>query len=139
MKRMVYESEWKHEILDRGEHKGIEYAVVSYGHHPCAYIKVPKDSRHYGCRDDKLGYLGVPLGVHGGLTFGDNLTHLNDAVDGGEPFGEDDYWLGWDYAHCDDYTGSGAFHPTLKNNKRWTVEEILGEVRSAIDQLLALE
>ncbi|MCM1315092.1 MAG: hypothetical protein NC205_09600 [Prevotella sp.] len=42
MKEMVYMNKPIAEILDSGVHDGYEYAIVSRGLHPCAYVKLPE-------------------------------------------------------------------------------------------------
>lgn len=133
MKEMVYIPTREVKLLDAGLYKGIEYLIISYGMHPCAYIKVPRDHKYYG-----VDYNKVPLYVHGGLTYGDNLSYLNDDI---EPIiNNSDYWLGWDYAHEGDFVGYDlALNlPFKSNDKKWTTDEILKQVIQAIDDFKKL-
>lgn len=41
---------------------------------------------------------------------------------------KDGYWIGWDYAHYEDYT-------FLWTGRAWTTEEILYEVKQVVNQL----
>lgn len=125
MKPMIYKSTKNIEILFQGSYNNFDFIIVSYGPHPCAYVKIPADHKYYKtCYDD------IDVDVHGGLTFGDNLLHINI----GNP---DDYYLGWDYAHFGDYSGHDIIFQVEKDlNKKWTTEEIFEEVKSVIDQLI---
>jgi len=120
MKEMTYIANRIKEILDKGAIDGFDYVIVSYGPHPCAYIRIPEGHPFY----DK-DYDDVALDVHGGLTYSGNLSHL----DGVEP----GFYLGWDYAHIGDYVG---YYDS--NDKKWTTEEILEEVKGAIAQVRLL-
>jgi len=133
MKEMIYIPTREVKLLDAGLYKGIEYLIISYGTHPCAYIKVPRDHKYYG-----VDYNEVPLYVHGGLTFGDDLAYLNTDIE--LVINKADYWLGWDYAHAGDFTGyyltSGS--PILMQEKKWTTDEIFKQVIQAIDEFKKL-
>lgn len=113
------------QILDEGFYDYFHYAIVSLGSHPCAYVELPKKHKWYGKH-----YNDIPISCHGGLTYSspqgivfpsDNLNH------------RDGYWIGWDYAHYDDYSYYN-FGFTL-GKKRWTTEEIFEEVKEVINQL----
>ena len=59
---------------------------------------------------------------HGGITFskksmGGNLKNVEGK------------WIGWDYAHFDDYTDYFPY------GKKYTTEEIVREIKSIIDKL----
>lgn len=133
MKEMVYTPTRNITLLDAGMYKGIEYLIVSYGTHPCAYIKVPRDHKYFGA-----DYNEVPLYVHGGLTYGGDLAYLNANI---EPIiNNADYWLGWDYAHAGDFTGYYLIFggPLLMNEKKWTTDEVFKQVIQAIDEFKKL-
>ena len=102
--------------LDSGIFKGIPYLILNFGIHPCAYIGVPSGSMLTG-----MNIRNIPLRCHGGLTFG-------DYGDGIRPEGV--YWLGWDYGHAGDYSGYLAH--ICPNERKWSTEEILEEVKSVI-------
>lgn len=99
-------------ILFRGIYKDTVFYVVSYGSHPCAYVRatVPESFIDY-----------IPC--HGGITFHDNAFEQFDVK------GE---YIGWDYAHCDDYNGAS---PVI-GGKQWTVSEIIEEAKEVIDFVL---
>lgn len=118
MKEMMYQSEAiiGGEILDSGEIDGYKYKIVNYGPHPCAYVCLPKDHKFYG-----LPYDQIDIDCHGGLTY--------DAKK------DDEYWIGWDYAHFGDYSGYDIFSSMGVFGKIWTTAEILEEVKDVIKQL----
>jgi len=124
MKEMIYKSKREIEILDKGTYNGMEYVIVSYGVHPCAYVKLPKDSKYYG--KDYYDCDVVDNVVHGGLTFSGSLKHIG--------FDDTEFWYGWDYSHCGDYSG----YPPLQfaTDKKWHTDEILEHVKAAIDVLV---
>lgn len=129
MKQMIYQKDriTPGEILFEDTYKNIDFVIVSYGTHPCAYIKIPESNKYYNIdylKADEL--LNFP--VNGGLTFYGGLSKLN----------KDGRWYGWDYAHCGDYCGyEEAFLEDLRTGgKKWTTEEIYEEVKAAIDILV---
>jgi len=72
--------------------------------------------------------------VHGGLTFG--------KVGDGNRFEKGYYWIGWDYAHAGDFSGYNLLLELKESldshelhNKKWTTEELIEEVKKAIEQL----
>lgn len=128
MKEMVYSdgNERKCETLDKGTYKGYDYLIVSYGTHPCCYIRIPSDSPWY-----KHDYEDIDLCVHGGLTFAHFFSKESAKSFGISP---DDWYIGWDYSHYEDYSG-------YLNNigaRKWTTEMLLDEVHRAIEDLIDL-
>ena len=109
---MIYQNRTTYKILALGEFDNYEYKIVSMGTHPCAYVKLPADNIYY-----RHSYRNIPIYVHGGLTYSKKE--------------KDGFWIGWDYAHCGDYTWWGSD----KNDKKWTVDEIFEDVKNAISQL----
>ena len=90
MKQMIYDGARKSELLNLivdGEFLGA--VVNTRGSHPCAYIQFPGIEKV-----ENYDYFHLDCGVHGGFTFLGDLEHL----------GLNGLWLGWDYAHCGDYT-----------------------------------
>jgi hypothetical protein len=167
---------FKHEI-----HKGYEYVVYYFerglSQHFTAYVKIPKHhpaykrgmklrwssfgkkSRRYYRRD----YDAVDLSVHGGLTFGHNVTKKEMIVeqDGWmQPFTEG-FWVGWDYNHAGDvmwlakdriiekservqevWIEMQAIHqqyPGLPAERQWEWDEVEADCLDAIEQLIKLE
>lgn len=101
----------KPEILAHGFYNKIEYWVINYGNHPCAYLGFPEGHKFYNKHYDDL-----EIDCHGGLTFSGMKGFSNK-------------WLiGWDYAHFLDYT---FFQP---EGHQWTTEEIIKEIMGVIDE-----
>lgn len=130
MKEMQYQADRNIELLDSGTYKNYNYYILSLGTHPTAYIEIPKDNKIY-----KKDYSEIDLYVHGGLTYSRNFLWISEEkkLEG---------WLiGWDYAHYGDYVGYELMFPEnlrIKEEKKWTTEEILEEVKDAISQLEVL-
>lgn len=106
------------EIVKEGEYKGYDFLIRTvFNSHYCAYVRIPEDHKFYG-----IPYDEIDIDCHGGLTFSEftNFAPLNI---------QKGYWIGWDYAHCDDWT------PYHTNGKKWTIDEIYEEVKKVIDQL----
>ena len=129
MKEMIYQANRITEILCEGTYKNVQFVIVSYGLHPCAYIRIPENNKYY-----KKDFCDVELEfpVNGGITYSDNLKRLGF---------EEGFWYGWDYAHYSDFSGTDLmFDENLRTNgKKWTTEEILEEVHNAINYLLNKE
>ena len=133
---MVYIPErCKPKILARNSYKGYEYFCVSYGTHPCAYVVVAKGQPYYNARTYEDA---ESLPCHGGCTF------ANRGYDG--IISEDFTALGWDYAHCGDFTSyyyarSTEFVVTrrLQDNKKWTTKELIRDCEHVIEYLYFLE
>ena len=134
-KPMVYQKDRKIELLDSGNYNGYNYAIFSYGTHPCAYVEIPKDNPCYKLKEDKLEDL---ISCHWGITYYRNFNskgkehspHIYDV------FGKAKV-IGWDYAHCYDYAGYYAEenNPYFESLKKWTTEEIFEEVVDVIRRL----
>lgn len=114
-------------ILCQGTRKGYDFVIVSYGTHPCAYIALDGKLEGLKSYDDFL------LFVHGGPSY---LGTLGKIV------GPKSY-VGWDYAHGGDYLGGDVIYEGdeemkeyIASQKKWTTEEILEEVYSAIDEIV---
>jgi hypothetical protein len=120
MKEMNYQTERIEEVLFAGTYLGYDFEIVSYGSHPCCYVKIPKGHPYFG-----LDYDDINVDCHGGLTF---------ASERGEA-----WWIGWDYAHFGDYSSFHSSvlleHMPLSNWKKWTTEELFAEVKKVIEQL----
>ena len=127
MEEMVYQNSRTVKLLHSGFYKGVPFAILSLGTHPTAYVE---NIIHVSNYDDDLLR---DVDVHGGFTFC-SKGYWGDKNTNGLS------WLGWDYAHCYDFMGYyGVDDGTLYKQKRWSTEEILGEVYHVIDQLLDLK
>lgn len=114
------------QIKYKGNYKGYRYVVLSLGSHPCAYVKVPNNSR---IRTLSCDNIEESIAVHGGVTFYGDLTRVGIGS-------IDDYYIGWDYAHCDDYMLISSY---TSNGKKWELDEVVEECISAVKQLIELE
>lgn len=126
-KKVNYEDIQKEYIIDRGIYRGHEYVVKWCGSHPCAYVK-PR------CHlsDDQI----YDIPVHGGISFcGNWLAFINHEIfDGSRNF------IGWDYAHAGDCrTSFSRDYYNEEWRKKYTYEEIMEDVKKAIDYLCELE
>ena len=123
MKEMKYTSMRIFEILDRGFYNNYQYAIISYGTHPCCYIALEKGDKYY-----KVDYEKIDITCHGGLTY--SRYGLGDI------FSEEYRIIGWDYAHAGDYSITYRVRrPVERNGIKWSTEEMLKEVYNVIEQL----
>ena len=120
MKQMEYKKLYSRELLARGNYKDHEYFVISFGSHPCGYVKLNKENI------DKA----KDAPCHGGVTYAE--TYLNISED--ERL--EGSFIGWDYAHFNDYyyCGKDSF-----GSYKYTTEEVISECRNVIDWLKANE
>lgn len=131
MQEMIYQKGRICIILDKGIYNGFNYAIVSYGTHPCCYVFLPKGHKYYG-----KNYDDIDIVCHGGLTYsGEDLVF--------NPLENDKWVIGWDYAHCDDYMGYYQLECLSEFNhdheKKWTTKELLEDVKEVIKQLAESE
>ena len=120
MKEMIYGGEGGLlGVEDIGD--GYKLAVVSIaGSHPCAYVQFPGIENL--CSYE---HIKVKAKVHGGFTFLGMLWN-------GEEYGLPGIWLGWDYAHFDDYV---SFLDSI-DGKKWTTAEMIDECKNVINQII---
>lgn len=119
---MKYEK-FRHEpkILAKGSIYGVGFAIISYGTHPCAYIENVLNIKNY---EDVLL---EKLPIHGGATYlGKALWDKNIAK----------IYIGWDYAHCEDYCGYYEGMGDFSEFKKWTTLEIYEEIKEVIKLLI---
>ena len=126
MKEMIYSPDRKIEVLDTGYCLGFLYFILNLGTHPTAYIKIPENHKYYG-----KDFMEIELPVHFGLTYSKNYLYIseNEKIEG--------WFIGWDYAHYNDYAGYEQKMPLRfrTNGKKWTTEEIFKEVKEACYRL----
>lgn len=120
MKQMIYYSDPKRILLATGFLYGFQYCIMNLGMYPTAYINL---SEGLEITDDDID-------VHGGITYkADHLWVAENMVIEGN-------FIGWDYAHFDDYGGYMEMLPQdLRFGKKWTTEEIFEEVKEACYQI----
>lgn len=131
-KVMEYGKERRTELLCKGKYKNYNYYVLNLGTHPTAYIEIPKENKLYRKSYDEIYKIGCDIDVHGGLTYSNNeLMGVKS----------ENWFIGWDYAHCGDYCGYEEFMPESIRTygKKWTTEEIIEECKNAIDQIIDFE
>lgn len=134
MKQMEYgkDLDGGSEVLYHGVIDGFECAIVNIrGSHPCAYINVPKSVLDK-YEKPQLDYDMWYADCHCGFTYASPEAPSNVSD-------EDGFWLGWDYAHCGDYTccvvnGEVVF-PPRPYEKLWTTAEVLENVVDTIHSL----
>lgn len=110
------------ETLAEGEVGEYKWKVVSLGTHPCGYVSVPENHPFY---EKDCWEIDDQIEVHGGLSFSGRIEDSND------------FWFGWDYAHCEDYTYLPMYVGC--GGKRWSTSEIVDECLSVIKQLRLYE
>lgn len=119
-KEMIYEAYRKEaEILCDEQYRGYRFLVVSYGTYPCGYVELKEGQPYNGYED----YDEIDVDVHGGLTWAGKLSFI------------DGWFIGWDYAHYEDFCG---YDDDRRGYKRWTTQEIIDECKNVIDQLINL-
>ena len=133
MKQMEYGKNIDREVLYHGNIDGVECAIVNTrGSHPCAYINVPKSILDK-YNNPELDYDKWFADCHGGFTYADTKAPGIDSE-------EDGFWLGWDYAHCGDYTciayNGNVLFPPREHEHMWTTGEVLEDI---IDTICSLE
>nr|DAI25547.1 MAG TPA: hypothetical protein [Caudoviricetes sp.] len=123
---MVYkESRCEPQVLAHGFYHGRNYYVVSFGTHPCAYVDV---SDLLSMTREEQEYIENAIDCHGGVTYSSAKLVVENKTG---------WYIGWDYAHCMDYSGymyilSGSLA------KRWTTPEMVSECKRVIDQIEGL-
>ena len=126
IKEMNYSSDRiEAERIAEGTYKGLDYYVLNFGTHPCAYIDVT-DTWLNGKE-----YCDIDIHCHYGLTYSRN--HLTTVDKNG-------WFIGWDYAHYGDFDGYEMMYPSdlQSGGKHWTTEEIVIECKNVIDQIKVL-
>lgn len=115
-------------VLLHKTYKGIPFYILSLGSHPTCYIDLKNttlDGIDYG--NDIL----EDIEVHFGFTYSaDHLWISNEeSIDG--------WFLGWDYAHCNDF----FLRPDSRNiyGKRYNIVDLFMEVVKVIDQIKRIE
>jgi len=77
------------------------------------YVRIVEGHPFYG-----MNYMDIPVSVHGGLTFGDNIMDNNSFPDG--------YWVGFDTAHYGD------------DSEIWTIEAVSDETIHLFNEIYGL-
>lgn len=129
---MTYQKDRKIEMLYYDKYKNYNYYILSLGTHPTAYIAIPKGNKLYGQDYNDIYEMGCDINVNGGLTYS---RHELIGID------SEDWFIGWDYAHCGDYCGYEETMPESirTHGKKWTTKEIIEECKNAINQIIQFE
>lgn len=127
LKEMIYQKEYKIEVIGYGRIKGRKWYILNLGIHPTAYVEL-KPSEIL----KSTNYNDYDLSVHGGFTFLDKAYWDKE---------DKSTYIGWDYAHCDDYMGyDDEYCLKYKLHRiKHTSGEIFNEVYSVIKQLNSAE
>lgn len=125
MKEMIYSDERKVELLYNNVYKNFHYYILNLGTHPTAYIEIPKKHSLF-----RKNYLDIEdIDVHGGLTYSSSKLYIAKNC-----ILENSWFIGWDYAHFDDYCGFLPFN-NYDFKKKWITEEIIKECKNVIEQI----
>lgn len=115
MPMKIYDKNIEKKVLEQNVYLGYQYYIVSYGSHPCCYIKLTKNN-----------YDISNLSVHGGISY--NRTELWCDKDCAK-------FIGWDYAHYTDFMLCKYNEELNMEGHKWTLNELQEEVRKAIEEL----
>ena len=127
LKPMEYHAEHKREVLGEGVHDGYLWAIISLGTHPCAYVEIPEEHPWFEKKYQRLRHVRC----NGGLTY-------SDYGPVGSSNERNAWWIGWDYAHPNDYAPREEIIGEQRG-KQWTTEEIFAEVKEVIRQAKEVE
>ena len=132
MKEMEYQATRKIELLFDEEYKGYHYYILNLGTHPTAYVEIPKGNKLFSKNYNEIYEDDIDIEVHGGLTYSRNFLFLDKDTK------KDNSWfIGWDYAHYNDYCGYDELYPQFATGGyKWTTEEIIEECKSVIEQII---
>lgn len=108
-----------------GRYMGYFY-IIQGVNYPCAYVKIPSCNKTFYMNPNAFDMIRV----HGGITYGDTYYPSSSV----EARNNKDWFIGWDYAHLGD---AMDFGDVMKlEGKHWTLEEIIKECKSVIEQLI---
>lgn len=126
-KEMIYTKKLTQELLYNYIYRGYHFYIMNLGSHPTAYVELPQKHKYFG-----KSYSDMDINVHGGLTYSCNSLRISKSTTM-----ENSWFIGWDYAHAGDYYESPIEMLDINDTKahKYTVEEIIGECLSVIDQL----
>ena len=117
LKDMVYGGRHDGEILADGTFDGYEVRAISYGTHPCCYVKLDNGHKYHG-----KDMFDVNVDVHGGITFSYETS--------GDGRWSDGWWIGWDYAHLGDYC-----YYLNDDGMMYTTEMLVEDIKDVVKQL----
>ena len=122
-------------LVAKGRCHKRNFAIVSIGFHPCAYVALRPDDPH------DFRYMDLLDVVNGGITYGANKEEM--YCDGlppqpryqGERMPAPNGVIGWDYGHGGDYyhyfgVSEAQLNKWNEGKKRWTCDEIYAEMKA---------
>lgn len=127
MKQLVYSKNRCALCLHEERVDGYLIIIMNYGTHPCGYIGLPKN--HFL---NKVNYNELADNKIYGDKVNGGFTYSNFGVAG---FHKDTWFLGWDYAHFNDYTEFMNEVSYYKDLKKWTAEEIYQECLEQLEEI----
>ena len=100
-------------------------------------MKLPDTDRFYE-KDESEIYSKYHIDCHGGITFtGETLPksvpEYNMAISATIPVYSRGWYIGWDYAHLEDYIEFPM--SIIEDGKKWTTEEMIADCYDVINQL----
>lgn len=117
-------------IKKTGVYKRRQWFIVSYGTHPCAYVRMFK-------KEMKYDWEGMPIYVHGGITFCEEKPSISERWK--DRYIDFNPLIGWDYAYRGDLHYKNEYDLIHDSLHAYTVGEIEKEVYSVIDQIEELK
>lgn len=117
----IYDENIDKQIVKQEVYLGYQYYIVSYGSHPCCYIKLTKKDKLY-----KVDYSNINLLVHGGMTYSRSELWCDN---------DDAWYIGWDYAHYGDYMLCKYNNELIMEGHKWTLNELQEDVKKTIEEL----
>lgn len=126
----------KDELIRIMKNEGDEQEFLYRGFMCCAmrgpckqwngYVQIPVNHPCYG-----LHYDDINVGVHGGLTFGDDVAPWNSLIKG--------HFIGFDCAHVGDLTPHSCLNFDRYMGVYRTKDYVIAEIKHLVDQLIDME
>lgn len=118
-------------------YKGYDCLVIGYNiGHRCGYVRLPEGHKYY-----KKHYDDIPVDVHGGLTFSEDID--DELAERFERFPKG-YWIGFDCAHLGDAQDEQLMSQGLKETYSrigfgsghiWSTSDVEEECKKVVEQL----
>jgi hypothetical protein len=139
-----------------GNYKDYEYLIVFTVHgHRCGYVALKeKESNKFEKESKGEDYYYPDINCHGGVTFYSNAHPAKELL----PIPSNDFWIGFDAAHCDDigcfetarkYFGNESLYDSIEkcyeglrafdNITHKTYDYMEQECKGIIDQLIQIQ
>lgn len=131
----IIQKEPNYETFEYRGYKCVIKRMMYLGGQLNGYVRIPKASKFYDATKQDMGYDDIPIECHGGLTFTGKLED--------EP--EDEFYIGFDTAHFQDYMPfmqfqlSQYFNHEHESETYKDINYVRKECRDIVDQLLVLE